>query len=568
MFSNLRLRRKKRKGNGVEIYPDEVMLDARNLPQFDRNQFEGRIEHPISRRVIAIAGGIFFIIGLIFLGKIWGLQVSQGEAFTIKSENNRLRHTVLFAERGVIYDREGKILSYNEPPEEGDEFAHRGYTDTGGLSHILGYVKYPSKDSAGFYYKEDFEGVAGAELFFNDTLDGNNGLKIIETNALGQISSESTIEPPKDGENVTLSIDAEMQSELYLIIKDAMERANFDGGAGIVMDIETGEIIAMTSVPEYDSKILTEGKDREAISGFLTSPEKPFLNRALNGLYTPGSTVKPYMAIAALDMDIINPEKNILSTGSISIPNPYNPDMPTVFKDWKAHGLVDMRRAIAVSSNVYFYVIGGGYEDQKGLGISNIDKYMDMFGFGSPIPYTDWLAGPAGVVPDPEWKKENFNGDSWRIGDTYHTSIGQYGFQITPLQAVRAAGAIASSGNLVTPTLLKQEGEKKPDSIKIDLKEKDFQIVREGMRDAVLTGFVRGLLIPGVSVAAKTGTAELGVRKEYINAWVVGFFPYENPKYSFVVLMERGPVNTQIGGVHVSRQFLLWMAENRPEYLK
>ena len=149
-----------------------------------------------------------------------------------------------------------------------------------------------------------------------------------------------------------------------------------------MMDIHTGEIWSMASYPEYSSQVLSDGAPREKISFYTNNKDKPFLNRVVSGLYPPGSTVKPYLALAALNERVIEPETQILSTGSISIPNPYFPDKESVFVDWKAHGLVDMREAIAVSSNVYFYEIGGGYEEQKGLGIKNIEKYMRIFGFG------------------------------------------------------------------------------------------------------------------------------------------------------------------------------------------
>ena len=136
----------------------------------------------------------------------------------------------------------------------------------------------------------------------------------------------------------------------------------------------------------------------------------PLLNKVIAGAYTPGSIIKPFLALAALKENIIDPEKIIVSTGSITVPNPYNPSLPSVFTDWKAHGEVDMRRAIEVSSNVYFYHIGGGYEDQEGLGIERIDDYMRHFGFGghSGVALPGELSG---VVPNPEWKREVFNDD-------------------------------------------------------------------------------------------------------------------------------------------------------------
>lgn len=272
------------------------------------------------------------------------------------------------------------------------------------------------------------------------------------------------------------------------------------------------------------------------------------------------------MAIAGLAEGIITPEKQILSTGSISIQNPYYPNIKSVFNDWKAHGWVDMRRAIAVSSDVYFYEIGGGFEDQKGIGIANIEKYARMFGFGVPTG-VDITDEKSGTIPSPAWKEKMFEDGVWRLGDTYHTVIGQYGFQTTLLQALRGIASIANDGTLVTPHFLKDPVQEFASS-RIPIPSEYFQVAREGMRQAVKEGTVTGLGVGYVNVAGKTGTAEIDAGKKYINSWVVGFFPYEKPRYAFAVVMERGPHDNTIGGVYVMRQMLDWMHANTPEYLK
>ena len=333
------------------------------------------------------------------------------------------------------------------------------------------------------------------------------------------------------------------------------------------MDVHTGEVLAVTSYPEYNSNVMTDGKDANTIGAYFTDKRNPFIERAIDGLYTPGSIVKPYMSIAALEEGIISPEKQILSTGSISIQNPYDPKLKTVFKDWKANGWVDMRHAIASSCDVYFYEVGGGFGDQKGLGIANIDKYMQMFGFGQPLP-DSFFSSKAGTIPTPEWKAKNFPTDAaWRLGDTYHASIGQYGFQVTPMQALRAVVSIANNGTLLSPIILKDTSSTNaPKEVPVD--KSHIQIAREGMRLSVTEGVASGLKMDALHVAAKTGTAELGVKKDFVNSWVTGFFPYENPKYAFVIMMERGSVHNTVGGVFVMRQLLEWMYANTPEYVK
>lgn len=552
-----------RRYRNAEIEPDEILLDSSNLPKFDTDQFEGRLEKPISKASIAALAVFFILASLGFAWKAFILQVKKGEAYAIRSANNHLKHTVIFAERGVIYDRNQTELAWNVPRD--DNFSSRHYSTIPGLGHVLGYVKYPSKDKNGFYYREDFVGIDGAEKAYDERLKGVNGVRIVEINALGELQSESVLGPPKDGESLTLSIDSRVQKKLYEIMGEIAEQFGFWGGAGIIMDVNSGEVLSSVSFPDYDPNIMADGSDKETIAKYLTDDRKYLLNRVTEGLYTPGSIVKPIMAMAALNERIIDPLKKILSTGSITIPNPYNPDSPSIFRDWRAHGYVDMRDAIAVSSNVYFYAVGGGYADQKGVGIANIDKYARLFGFGEKTGI-NWSSEASRPIPNPEWKKKNFPNDPWRIGDTYNTVIGQYGFQVTPVQVARAVGAIANKGTLLTPVLSK--GETSGASQKIDIPAEYFRVVHEGMRQTVTDGSAPGLNLESVKVAAKTGTAQVGISKQRVNSWVVGFFPYDNPKYSFAVLMERGPADNSVGAVSVMRRLLEWMAIYADEYLR
>jgi len=552
-----------------DIDPDEIFIDSSNLPNFDTHQFEGRLEKSISRKSLFILGGVFFIIISIFIFRIWNLQVEKGDYYFAKSENNRLRNSLIFAKRGVIYDREGTKLAWNVENPEDNAYDLRKYIPLDGFAHLLGYLKYPSKDKYGFYFSEVFDGKDGIEKIYNDVLSGENGKRIVEVNALGELQSENIVRNPKDGDDVKLSINSGIQEELYTEIKSLAERAGFSGGAGVIMDVNTGEVLALTSYPEYNSQVLTDGKNNTAINKYFNDKNTPSLNRVIDGLYTPGSTVKPYMAYATLAENIIDPYTNILSTGSISLPNPYDATKPTIFRDWKAHGYVDMKKALAVSSDVYFYEVGGGFENQKGLGILNIDKYMKLFGFGQALT-SPFFSGAAGVIPTPEWKKENFDGEEWRVGNTYHTSIGQYGFQVAPIQLVRSVASLANGGKLIDPKIiLGENSEIDGTAVDLNLNQSYLKIVRDGMRDGVTKdyGVAKGLNSLDYSVAAKTGTAELGVYKQFVNSWITGFFPFENPKYAFVVIMEKGPVANTTGALSVMRQVLDYMAVYASEYL-
>lgn len=549
------------------IDPDEIFLDSQNLPNFDTNQFEGRIEKPIGRRVFSFMMFFIIFVGVVFSYKIWDLQVVQGEKFRIRSENNSLKQTVIIADRGVIYDRNGIPLVWNTINPESNDYSLRVYATSTGMSTLVGYLKYPTKDSSGVYYQNRFEAKDGLEKIYDDVLSGVNGTSIIETDVRGNVISGSVVLRPVDGENLNTSIDIRLQRRLRESLLDIADRAGYRGGAGVIMNVNTGEILASSSFPEYDSQIMTDGSNSSQISKWITSSNYPFLNRAITGLYTPGSIMKLFVAMGVLEEGIISPTKQITSTGTITVPNPFFPDKPSVFVDWRAHGPVDLRKAIAVSSNIYFYYVSGGFGDQKGIGIENIDKYTRMFGFGSPTGI-NFPGEKAGTIPNPEWKSKTFNGEIWRLGDTYNTSIGQYGFQVSPLQAVRAVSALANGGKLVKPTFMRMGESDVPEVTGvINLNPRNFEIVKEGMRQGVTEGTSAAINFPFVKVASKTGTAQIGVGNNAVNSWVVGFWPYDNPKYAYAIVMERGSLNNQFGAVRVMESFFDWVNIYAPEYL-
>jgi len=546
-----------------DIDPDEIFLDDKNLPDFDVHQFEGRIETSIARSSIILLGLVFLAIGLVFLGRASLLQLREGKSYAAKSEQNRLDHQLLFPERGLILDRSGKELAWNVPSTEELGFSLRAYTKEEGFGHILGFLHYPARDKSGVYYRTDYEADMGIESYYNDRLKGKKGLRVIETDALGNVISANVIDPPVQGENIKLSIDATLQSKLYKTIGAIALEKDYRGGAGAIMDIQNGELLAFVSYPEFDSNVMTSGDDREVIAGYNSNKGTPFLNRNIGGLYTPGSIVKPIFALGGLNEKVITPQTLILSTGSITIPNPYFPDKESVFTD-TAHGLFDVRGALEQSSNVFFYEVAGGYQGQKGLGIKNVEKYARMFGYGTTTGI-DLYGEAVGTIPNPEWKEKNFPGDPWRIGDTYFTGIGQYGVQVTPLQALREAATVASKGTVVTPHLWMNAA---TSTAHIDIPSSYFDVVQEGMRRVAQRGTAKILNIPQVDIAAKSGTAELGVSKSRVNSWVIGFFPYEHPRYAFAVVMERGVRGNTTNASYVASQFFQWMGSSTPEYFK
>lgn len=547
-----------------EISPEDVFLDSQNVSKFDMNQMEGHLERPLGRHIFYLCLlAILIVIGG-FSYRLFAMQIVDGREYAQKADRNHLKSTPIFALRGTISDRRGKLLAWNTLSTTTEEIPVRTYTDVPGFSHLLGYVSYPKKDSSGVFWQEEYIGKDGLEKQYQLLLQGVAGERVVAINASGDIEAENVTVDPTHGENIRLTIDMGVQAKLHERIAALARDYDYNAGAGIIMDVHTGEILAITSYPEYDNNLITNARTKEEKSQLgrdLLDSRHKFLNRAVGGLFTPGSTVKPFVAIAALMENVISPEKNIHSSGALVIKNKYGgPD--TVFKDWKAHGYVDMREAIAVSSDEYFYQIGGGYQDQPGLGIDRIYNYSNMFGFatttGIDLPGEEY-----GVVPSQEWKRRTF-GEDWLVGNTYHTAIGQYGFQITPIELARAIASIVNGGTLITPHVYAGALTKKEE---LPLKEKDLQIIREGMRMGVLEGTGKVLNIPGVTIASKSGTAELGVRKDMINSWITGFFPYEDPKYVFVVIMEKGSVHNLHGAVFAARETIEWMRDNT-DYLK
>lgn len=547
------------------IDPDVVFIDAKNLPSFDVAQFEGRIERPISRLITLILIGVVVVVFGIYVSRMVFLQVVRGAELKEIAENNRLQHATIFSDRGIITDRLGTPLVWNEVQGTSSDFSVRRYKTDIGAAHVLGYIKYPAKDTAGFYYTDQYIPQAGVEKFYDTAVRGTHGVKITETDVRGNIISENIVEPAQPGNALTLSIDARLQRIMYEAIQKVAQE-HFRGGVGLMMDLQTGELLAHVTYPEFNADLMTNGSSRD-IQHQLGQLDHPFLDRISSGLYVPGSIIKPIIALAALNEKTIDPAKKILSTGSISIPNPYTPSKPSIFRDWKAHGWVDMREALAVSSDVYFYAVGGGYADQKGLGIAAIDDYMNRFGFAEDMA-APFFKAEKGVIPTPEWKKKTFNGDVWRLGDTYLTAIGQYGVQVTPIQVLRALSAIATKGTRIEPTIIHNDASQKSLWKQVTLPEQYYTIIHEGMRHAALEGTARALATVPVPVAAKTGTAELGITKDFVNSWVIGFFPYEQPRYAFVVLMERGSRTNLIGASAVMYHVFMGMMDTTPEYIR
>jgi penicillin-binding protein 2 len=426
------------------------------------------------------------------------------------------------------------------------------------LSHVLGYTgKIKSeelKKEPDFYEIDDFVGREGLEKFYEKVLRKIPGKIRVEKDAKGNVVSKEIVSLPQSGKSLVLYLDFELQKKIEEELENKIKQVKGKGGAAIAIDPNTGGILAMVSWPGFNNNLFSKGISQSEWENLEKDPLKPLLNRAISGQYLLGSTIKPFIALAALEEKIISPQKKIDCQGQIQIGHKYNPEIVYTFKDWTVHGLTDIRKAIAESCNVFFYTIGGGYGDQEGLGPSKIKKYLEIFGFGEipevDLPVPDWAKGN---LPDPEWKKRTL-GENWWDGDTYNLSIGQGYILATPLQVASAFSTIANGGKLIKPKFVWKivDSEKnlieesKPEILKENfVDKKNLQVVREGMRWAV-TGqnspHASAILLSSlpVAAAAKTGTAQVSRKDcpDCYNIWIAVFAPYENPEIVLVIVLE------------------------------
>lgn len=459
----------------------------------------------------------------------------------------------------------------------------REYVADSSLSHVLGYtakISLEELQARPGYFVSDQIGKSGIEKTYEAFLRGDPGEVLMERDALGKVVKERGELPSEPGDSVVLWLDFELQKK----IEEALERTLAQTGAvnavGVALDPKTGGVLSLVSIPGFDGNLFSQGISKEAYERIIADPAKPLFNRAVGGTYPVGSTIKPLVAAAALEEGVIDPDKKVLTKGLIEIPHEYDPDIVYTFHDWKNHGWVDMRDSIAVSSNVYFYMIGGGYEDQKGLGPSRIKQYLSLFGWGDKLGI-DFPGEAKGLIPDPAWKREVIK-EGWWDGDTYLLSIGQGNLLATPLQVAAAFAAIANGGTLFKPQMVKEiietpnglsaggdsEGrgervrEVVPEPIRDAIIDKEsLEVVQEGMRQAVTWGSSVFLNQLPVTAAAKTGTAQTGKKdadgQDYLYSWVTVFAPYDDPEIVLTILVEETKAGSFVV-LPVAKEVLEW----------
>lgn len=595
------------------------------------------LELPLPRATFILFFVVTLFFGILFAGRLFLLSSGKGELYKARAAMNAGKPFNIPAIRGVIYDRFGKPLVQNEPafrvdlniasakrqnadfskvflslseilgkektefdsllekadlekaasivvardpsPEQiiairglGADFLEiqddyrRQYLKGSSFAHILGYT--------GLAEFNDVRGKTGLEAYYDEFLRGEDGVRLVYRDAFGKPLEEKLLIESKTGGHLYTTIDSGLQEYFYRRLSEALRVLGRQAGVGIALNPQNGEILALVSLPGYDGNIFTRSGNSKSRQALLLDPSLPLFNRAISGVYAPGSTIKPLVAAAALNEKIINPEKQIFSAGFIEIPNPYFPDQPSRFLDWKPHGWVDLRAALARSSNVYFYAVGGGVGDVKGLGIEKLKEYWQKFGLGFKTGI-DLDSESIGFLPDPQEKMKRSN-DIWRLGDTYNAAIGQGDVLATPLQLVNYIGAIANGGKFYKPHIvastrhfvapqewsesgLDEIVEIRPEIIRdVSSLKEAIKEVQEGMNDAVSKPYGTASLLGNlpISVAAKTGSAQVANNTQ-TNAFFVAYAPADNPQIAILVLIENAREGS-LNAVPVGKDVLDW----------
>lgn len=423
------------------------------------------------------------------------------------------------------------------------------------FAQILGYVG--RINAAEFqnlkddnYFISDYVGKQGLEKYYERFLRGEPGIFETQKDARGNVVKEGAIREGRAGDSLVLWLDSSLQTKLQAEMSRVMREIGVAKGSAVALDPKTGGVLGLVSLPSFDNNLFSQGSSVSAINRVLQDSNQPLFNRAISGKYASGSTIKPLTAAAALQEKIISPEKQIYDAGYIEVQNQYDPQIKYVFHGVEPHGWVDMRKALAVSSNIYFYTVGGGYKNQPGLGSLKIKNYLNLFGWGEKTNI-DLPQETGGFIPDHNWKEENL-GESWYVGDTYNLSIGQGYLQISPLQEAVAYAAIANGGKLLKPQLVQKIVAGSPESGQVvqefapqtvrqlPVDQTNLQVVREGMRQAVTAGSSTILGDLPVKAAAKTGTAQTS-KSGYFYNWITVFAPYDDPQIVLTVMIENVP---------------------------
>lgn len=607
-------------------------------------RFQGRLK----------AGVVFVaLLAAALLGRAFYLQILQHEHYIERAESNRISLVPTAPHRGLILDRNGRILAENysaytleltraktddlnatldeigkmieiTPGElrryrrllsESHEFEtvplkskltdeevailaanryrlpgvevkarlFRNYRAGPGMAHVLGFVgrindrdlKRLRETNVERNYKGSAHiGKTGLEQSYEALLHGRTGFDQMETDASGRAVRMLSRIPPVPGKDLRLHLDVELQA--------VAERAFGDYLGGLVaLDPNTGGVLALVSKPGFDPNLFVDGIDPESWKALNESPERPMVNRVLRGIYPPGSTLKPFMALAGLELGLRRPGDSIVDPGYFSLPNSRHQ-----FRDWKrgGHGVVDLKRSISQSCDTYYYKLA------VDMGIDRMHDYLAKFGLGEKTGI-DMEGESSGLLPSREWKQRRWN-QPWYPGETVIAGIGQGYHLTTPLQLATAAAMLANGGKRIEPRLvqalrepLAQTWQSLPGAVRgqVAIDPAHLALVREGMMDVMRPGGTAAASVAGApyTVAGKTGTAQVvGIkqgarydagrlsRQHRDHALFIAYAPAENPTIAVAVMVENGGSGSGTAAPIARAVFDYYLTGKRPGDLK
>jgi len=558
----------------------------------------------------------FFVFGALFcLGlALFDIQVRCGGEYRDLANRNRIRLLRLEAPRGDIYDRNGAVLATSRPsfdvfviPEDFDKKNAGFLSEVLGLAkekilakvtrlkdapfvpvllkrdvkknivfkleerkpelegvsveirpirfypqgtcaaHVLGYLgkiskrEYENQPEEDLYRFDDWIGRSGVEKIFERVLKGEDGGKQIEVNSRGRMIRILGEKDPEAGSDIFLTIDSKLQEKVARIFGERT-------GSAVILDLETGDILALVSKPDFDPNVFVSPREASERAKVFKNPSSPLLNRGISTGYPPGPVFKLVTAISALETGTVPPAKRFYCKGSFRL-SPRS----RAFQCWRAegHGAVNLFEAIEQSCNVYFYNLGSR------AGPDSLSRYAHELGLGEPVEIELPNVSP-GVIPSREWKKKIYH-DSWYEGETLNFAIGQGYVLTTPLQILRLVGFLATEGNL--PEIhIEKTGKKSGKMKKPAIRPGNIRLLIKAMNRVIQTDRGTGQLarVDFMEMAGKTGTAQSPPKEPH--SWFAGFFPYQNPKYALVVLIEHGGS----GGFYaakLSKEIILGMKE-------
>ncbi len=588
-----------------------------------------RDEQRLFVRRARLARIVIIVCMLTLLSRFFWLQIIAHENFSTRSESNRVSIRPLAPNRGLIYDRRGRVIAENRPayrleivPEKVKDipalldelsglialsdddrqsfdksrrhyrvfdsipvkfnlseqevarfavnrhrfsgvdvvpYLSRYYPYGELLTHVIGYVgRLDDADiarvDAGNYRGTRMIGKIGIEQFQEASLHGTSGFERVETNASGRVLHVLERQQAIAGTDLVLSIDVAVQQAAWDALGD-------QPGAVVAIDPRDGSVIALVSKPGYDPNMFVHGISQRAYDRILNTPDRPLFNRALRGGYEPGSTIKPFVGLAGLELGLVTPQTRVFSNGTFYIEGYSRP-----YRDWKdaGHGWVTMRTALEQSVNTYFYQLA------MNMGIDRMHDYLAQFGFGS-VTGIDVLGEGKGLLPSREWKR-TAREEPWYPGETVIAGIGQGFNVVTPLQLANAVATLVNGGRRYEPRLLyatKQAGDDRAQRVRAPLAleiakndPQDWQVVLDGMDRVVngVHGTARSIAVDSrYRVAGKTGTAQvyqLGAGETYKldevprhlrdHALFIAFAPVENPRIAIAVVVEHGGVGSRV----------------------